>query len=138
MALNPYLTFNGNCEAAFKFYARVFGGKIDAMMRFEGTPAAKHMPEDLQKKIIHARLTIGEDDVLMASDAPPDRYRPTQGISVSYGVTSAAEADRVFAALAEGGTVQMPIAETFFAQRFGMVVDQFGTPWMIVYQPTLS
>jgi PhnB protein len=132
MALNPYLIFNGNCEAAFKFYERVFGGKIDAMMLFEGTPAAKQMPPDWLKKIIHAQITIGDGDVLMASDGSPGEQRTMQGFSISFSVKTAAEAERIFAALAEGGTVRMPIAETFFAERFGMVADQFGAPWMIV------
>jgi PhnB protein len=131
MALNPYLILNGNTEAAFKFYAQVFGGKIDAMMPFEGSPAAKQTPPDWLKKMIHAQITIG-DDVLMASDGSPTEQRTMQGFSISFSVKTTAEAERIFAALAEGGAVRMPIAETFFAERFGQVVDKFGTPWMIV------
>ena len=130
MQLNPYLTFNGNCETAFKFYEKVLGGKILAMMPHEGTPAAGHVPAEWRKKIIHARMTIG-DQLLMASDAPPDRYEPMKGFSVNVTVKDPAEADRIFAALSESGTVKMAIQETFWAVRFGMLVDQFGTPWMV-------
>jgi PhnB protein len=130
MQLNPYLTFNGNCETAFKFYEKVLGGKILAMMPHEGTPAAGHVPAEWRKKIIHARMTIG-DQLLMASDAPPDHYEPMKGFSVNITVKDPAEADRIFAALSESGTVKMAIQETFWAVRFGMLVDQFGTPWMI-------
>jgi PhnB protein len=130
MRMNPYLTFSGQCEEAFTFYAKVLDGKIIAMMPHEGTPAADHVPPEWRNKIIHARMTFG-DNVLMASDAPPDRFEKTQGCSVSLNIDDPAEADRVFAALAANGTVRMPIGETFWALRFGMLVDRFGTPWMI-------
>jgi PhnB protein len=130
MQLNPYLTFNGNCETAFKFYEKVLDGKILAMMPHEGTPAAGHVPAEWRKKIIHARMTIG-GQLLMASDAPPDHNEPMKGFSVNITVKDPAEADRIFAALSEGGTVKMAIQETFWAVRFGMLTDQFGTPWMV-------
>ena len=130
MQLNPYLTFNGQCEAAFKFYAQCLGGKIVAMMTHEGTPMAKDTPPEWLGKIIHARMMVG-DTILMGSDAPPPHYEPMKGFSVTLGTDEPAEADRVFNALAEGGTVRMPIQETFWARRFGMLVDRFGTPWMI-------
>jgi PhnB protein len=130
MQVNPYLLFQGQCEAAFKFYAMCLGGKIEAMLPHEGTPAACQTPPDWQKKILHARMSLG-DTVLMASDCPPDRYKKPEGFSVSLQIKNPAEAERVFHALAENGTVQMPIQETFWAARFGMLVDQFGIPWMI-------
>ena len=130
MQLNTYLLFSGNCEAAFKFYEKCLGGKIDAMLTHEGTPAAEQVPAEWRLKILHARMTVG-DQVLMASDAPPGRFQKPQGFSVNIGVTDPAQAERVFHALAEKGTVQMPIAETFWATRFGMLVDQFGIPWMV-------
>ena len=130
MQLNPYLFFNGQCEAAFKFYEKCLDGKITAMLPHEGTPAAGQVSSDWQKKILHARIVIG-DRVLMASDAPPDRYHGTRGFSVSVGAGSPEEADRIFQALSENGTVQMPIQKTFFSARFGMLTDQFGIPWMI-------
>ena len=130
MELNPYLVFDGKCEAAFKFYQKVLGGEIVAMMPHEGTPAADHVPAEWRNKIMHARLAIG-DKLLMGSDAPPDRYEAMKGFSVTLSVSDPAEADRIFQALADKGTIRMPIAETFWATRFGMLVDQFGTPWMI-------
>ena len=130
MKMNPYLTFGGNCEEAFKFYQKCLGGKIEAMMPHEGTPAEEHVPPEWRKKIMHACLKVG-DMVLMASDAPPGRFEPMKGFSVTLVMTDPAEAERLFHALSENGTVQMPIQETFWAARFGMLVDRFGTPWMI-------
>jgi PhnB protein len=130
MQLNPYLTFNGQCEAAFEFYAKVLGGKIEAMMTYGSSPMAEQTPPGWRNKIMHARLTVG-DEMLMASDAPPDRYEAMKGIMVTLGIDDPSEAERVFHVLSENGTVQMPIQETFWARRFGMLVDQFGTPWMI-------
>ena len=130
MQLNPYLLFNGQCEAAFKFYERVLGGKIVMMLTHRGTPAAEHTPPEWLDKIIHARMMVGEV-ALMASDAPPGRFEATKGTHVHLGVGDPAEAERIFRALAEKGTVNMPIQETFWAARFGMLVDQFGIPWMI-------
>jgi PhnB protein len=130
MQMNPYLFFPGQCEAAFKFYAKVLGGEIIAMMPHDGTPAAENVPPAWRSKIIHARMAVG-DKVLMGSDAPPDHQQAMQGFSVTLGIDDPAEAERVFHALAENGTVRMPIGETFWAQRFGMLVDQFGTPWMV-------
>src|ERR1700680_2919571 len=126
MQLNAYLTFNGNCEAAFKFYAQCFGGKILAMMPHEGTPAAAPVPAESRHNMLHARMTVG-DAILMGSDAPPDHYEQPKGFSISLGVDKPAEAERIFHALAEKGTVRMPIGETFFAARFRMLVDRFGT-----------
>ncbi|MGZ5145419.1 MAG: VOC family protein [Burkholderiales bacterium] len=130
MQINPYLLFNGQCEAAFKFYERVLGGKIDAMMTHAGTPAEAHVPPEWRNKIIHARLVVG-DEVLMGSDAPPDRFQKPQGFSVSIQINKPADAERIFKALAENGTVQMPFEQTFWAFRFGMCVDRFGIPWMV-------
>jgi PhnB protein len=130
MQLNPYLTFNGQCEAAFKFYERCLGGKIEAMIPHAGTPAEQHVPQEWRKKILHARLTVG-GEVLMGSDAPPDRYEEPKGFSVSLQIKEPADAERIFAALAENGVVRMPLQQTFWAARFGMLVDRFGTPWMI-------
>ena len=130
MQLNPYLTFNGQCEAAFKFYEKVLGGKIEAMMTYGGSPTAEQTQPEWRNKIMHARMTVS-DEVLMASDAPPDRYEAMKGIMVTLGIDDSGEAERIFRALSEKGTVQMPVQKTFWAARFGMLVDQFGTPWMI-------
>jgi PhnB protein len=133
MQLNPYLLFNGQCAAAFKFYENCLGGKIEVMMSHAGTPAESQVPANWRDKIIHARLVVG-DKVLMGSDAPPDRYEAPKGFSISLGVDSPAEAERIFKALSAKGTVNMPLQKTFFAEGFAMVVDQFGIPWMILSQ----
>ena len=130
MQLYPYLHFNGQCEEAFKFYEKCLGGKITFMMPHEGTPVADQVPQEWGKKILHATLNIGEN-VLQGADSPPNHYQKPQGFSVSISTNDPAEADRVFNALAENGAVQMPIQETFWAVRFGMVTDRFGIPWMI-------
>ena len=134
MELNPYLCFNGQCEAAFKFYEQCLGGKIVAMMTYQDSPMQEQTPSEWRNKIMHARLMVG-DKMLMGSDAPPDRYEPMKGFSVTLGITDPNVAERIFHALSANGTVQMPIQKTFWATRFGMLVDQFGTPWMINCEP---
>ena len=130
MRINPYLLFDGKCEAAFKFYERVLGGTIISMIPHAGTPAEANVPPEWGAAILHARLHVG-DEILMGSDAPPGHQEKPQGFSVSIQIEDPAEAERVFNALAENATVRMPIAETFWALQFGMLVDQFGIPWMI-------
>ncbi len=130
MQLNPYLSFNGQCEAAFKFYEQCLGGKIEAKMTYGESPMADQTPSEWRNKIMHASLIVG-DKVLMGADGPPDQYEEPKGLSVLLGIDDPAEAERIFHALAENGTVRMPIQETFWAARFGMAVDQFGIPWMI-------
>src|SRR5919112_5802116 len=130
MQLNPYLMFDGQCEAAFRFYEQALGGTIVAIMTFGESPMAEQTPAELRGQIMHARLIVG-DTVLLGSDAPGERYEKMKGFSVALGVDEPAEAERVFNALAAGGTVTMPIQETFWARRFGMLTDRFGTPWMV-------
>ena len=130
MQLNPYLLFNGDCEAAFKFYEQCLGGRIEAMRTHADTPAEEQVPAEWLDKILHARLVVG-DQVLLASDAPPERYEKPKGFFVHVPLKDPAEAQRIFHALAEDGTVQMPIQETFWAALFGMLVDRFGIPWMV-------
>ena len=130
MQLNPYLMFDGRCEAAFKFYEKALGGKIEAMMTYGGSPMAEQTSPEMRNKIMHARLSVG-DKLLMASDAPPDRREAMKGFSVTLSIDDPGDAERIFHALSENGTIQMPIRETFWARRFGMLIDQFGTPWMV-------
>jgi PhnB protein len=130
MQLNLYLFFNGDCETAFKFYEQCLGGRIEAMRTHAGTPAEEQVPAEWRDKILHARLVVG-DQVLLASDAPPGRYEKPQGFFVHVPVKEPAEAERIFQALAEDGTIQMPIQQTFWAPSFGMLVDRFGIPWMV-------
>jgi PhnB protein len=135
LKLNPYLFFDGNCEEAFRFYAKILGGEIIAMLPHRGTPAEAHVPPEWQDKIMHASMTV-PGGVLMASDAPPGQHNKPQGFSVALHLNDPAEAERIFHALAEGGQVQMPFGETFWALRFGMLVDRFGMPWMVnVHRP---
>ena len=131
MLINPYLTsFKGNCREAFEFYAKVLGGKIAMMMTLGESPMAQGAPPEAHGTIIHARLMVG-DMVLMGSDAMGEAPEEPKGFSVSLVMHDPAEAERIFAAFAEGGTVRMALAETFWATRFGMVTDRFGTPWMV-------
>jgi PhnB protein len=131
MQINPYLYYNGNCETAFKFYEKVLGAEIEVMMTHESAPESMPVPPEWKKKIMHARISI-DGEVIMASDAPPARFHQPQGFSVSLLVEDPADAERKFKALSEGGRVDMPFAKTFFAKGFGMCVDQFGIPWMVM------
>lgn len=131
MKLNMYLNFDGNCKEAFEFYAQYLGGEIRAMIPFGETPASEHVSPEAHDRIMHAHLEVG-DYALMGSDSTPEH--PHEGIKGSYvsvNVDEPAEAERIFQALAENGEVEMPIQETFWAQRFGMTVDRFGVPWMV-------
>ena len=130
MQLNPYLNFNGQCEAAFKFYEKCLGGKIVFTMTYGESPMADKVPVEWRKKILHVRLMVG-DQALMGADAPPEHYEKPQGFSVTIGIDDPSEAERIFHALAENGTVTMPVQKTFWAARFGLLVDQFGIPWMV-------
>jgi PhnB protein len=130
MNIVPYLWFNGTCAEAFRFYEKVLGGKIGDMLPHAGTPASAHVPADWQDKIMHASMKVG-DSVLMGSDVPPAFQKNPQGFAVSLHVKNEDEAERVFKALAEDGTVTMPMEKTFWAARFGMLTDRFGTPWMV-------
>jgi PhnB protein len=134
MRMTPYLNFNGTCREALAFYAEVFGGKIESAMTYGESPMREHMEADWHDNVMHAHMTIGDVD-LMAADVPPSMYQKPQGFGVSIHVTDPADAERIFAALAEGGTVTMPIQETFWAARFGMLSDRFGTPWLVNCAP---
>ena len=130
MTLNPYLTFKGQCKEAFELYAQVLSGEIVMMMPHRGTPAAEHVGEEGLDWILHARLEFN-GQTLMGSDGPPEYYREPQGFYVSIQVDTPEQAERIFAALSEGGSIFMPLQETFWAVRFAMFTDRFGTPWMI-------
>jgi PhnB protein len=128
--LKPYLTFNGQCKEAFRFYEKCLDAKISLMMTYGDAPLAEQTPPVWRNKIIHATLALG-DQVLQGVDVLPEHYQKPQGFSLSLNLDDPEEADRMFNALADGGTVQMPLQQTFWARRFGILVDQFGTPWMI-------
>ena len=130
MQLNPYLFYNDNCEAAFKFYEKVLGARIEALIRAEEAPADMPSTPERKKKIMHGRISI-DGQVLMASDSPPEHFHKPQGFSVSLTIKDPAEAERRFNALAEGGSLNMPFGKTFFSEGFGMCTDRFGIPWMV-------
>ena len=130
MQMSPYLTFNGQCEEAFKFYEKALGGKIVFMMTYGESPTAAQAPPEQHKWIYHASLAVGTQ-VLAGADPPPDQYRKPQGFCISLNIGDVAEAERIFKALSEGAAVEMPLQETFWASRFGMLTDQFGTPWIV-------
>ena len=131
MQMNPYLNFNGQCAEAFRFYEQVLGGKIESMMTHGESPIAGEVPSEWHDRILHARMVV-DGQVLMASDSPPEYYAKPQGLYVSLQIDDSAQAARVFEALAKGGSVTMPFEKTFWAAGgFGMLVDRFGTPWMI-------
>ena len=131
MQFIAYLSFDGRCREAFEHYARVFGGEIRAMITHAETPAAGHVSVDWQDKIINAHLVVDGAEI-MGADSPP-QYGPVtkSGFSVSIGIDDEARAQRIFDGLAEGGSVMMPMEATFWAKKFGMVTDKYGTPWMI-------
>lgn len=129
MQVQTYLNFGGCCEEALDFYRRALGAEVKAVHRFKECPPGS-CPPGAEDKIMHAHFCIGET-VLMASDnhcASPTDFK---GFSLSITAPNATEAERLFAALSDGGQVQMPLAKTFFAERFGMVADRFGLCWMI-------
>ena len=133
--LVPYLTFDGQCAEAMRFYEKTLGGKIVGMMTAAQTPMAADIGPRYAEQVMHACIEI-DGRRLMASDSMGQPYSGMQGMSVSLHYTDPGEARRIFAALSEGGKVTMPIDKTFWAEAFGMLVDRFGTPWMINCAPT--
>src|SRR4030095_10727774 len=129
MQMNPYLSFKGDCEAAFRFYERALGAEAGSIFRYGGSPMASDVPGDWSDKVMHASLTLG-GQVLMGGDVAPNQYEAPKGFSLSLQLT-VTEAERIFPQLAEGGRVVVPLAKTFWAERFGMVVDRFRIPWLI-------
>ena len=130
MEMNPYLSFKGDCEAALTFYAQCLGGQIGEIFRYAGSPMAGQVPADWQNKVMHASITIGTR-VLMGADVSLDQYEAPKGFSLSLHMQNPADAERIFAELGRNGTVVIPLEKTFWAERFGMLVDRFGIPWSI-------
>jgi PhnB protein len=128
--LATYLSFDGQCENAFKFYEQALRGQIKLLMHYKDAPPDVPRSPETENRVMHVSLQVG-DRVLMGGDAPPQHYSKPQGFSVSLSVDDPAEADRVFGELSAGGQIMMPIGETFWARRFGMLIDKFGTPWMV-------
>jgi len=134
MALLPYIYFNGSCEEALSFYASCLGGgvRLLELHRFAGSPMAANAPAGWDQKIMHASLGTEGQPLMLASDGMPDMpSEAPRGFSLAYGAPTVEEAERVFAELAEGGRIEMPIGPTFFAARFGMLTDRYGIAWMV-------
>ncbi|AOF91771.1 VOC family protein [Sinorhizobium sp. RAC02] len=131
MKFVAYLSFDGRCREAFEFYAKVLGGKIVAMLSHGETPAGEHVSREWQDKIINAHLIVGDQE-LMGADSPPEMGGGAKGgFNISIQIDKEKDAERIFDAFADGGTVIMPFETTFWAKKFGMVTDKYGTPWMI-------
>jgi PhnB protein len=130
MLIQPYLSFDGRCEEAIEFYRRTLGAKVEMLMRFKEAPEPGMSPPEAGDKVMHAALRIG-DSMVLASDGRCLGKPSFQGFALSLTAANEAEAARLFAALADGGQVQMPLAKTFFSPSFGMVADCFGVSWMV-------
>ena len=130
MQISTYLFFDGKCAEAFRFYERVLGGKIEFMQTAGESPARDQTPPEQHDTIMHVHMNVG-DQVLMASDDPSPHFQKPQGFYVSLAIDEPAEAERIFNELSEGAEIRMPLQKTFWAARFGMLVDRFGTPWMV-------
>ena len=131
MNVEPYLFFDGRAEEALEFYRQKLGARIEALMRYKDNPDPKYNPPNSENKVMHALFRVG-DTPIMASDGNCTGKPAFQGFSLTINAASPAEAEQRFNALAEGGQVQMPLNETFFAERFGMVADRFGVSWMVL------
>ena len=132
MQVQPYLFFDGCCEDALAFYSQALGAQVTTLMRYQDSPEPPPPGDAMDgEKIMHANLQIG-DTQIMASDGMSSGNATFKGISLSINASSDAEADRIFAALSQGGQVQMPMGATFFASRFGVLADKFGVSWMII------
>jgi PhnB protein len=130
MQLNAYLLFEGQCEAAFKFYERILNGKIRTLLTYGNTPMGEKAPPESRDKVAHVTLDLG-DKILMGSDAPSSMSSKPQGFAVHLALPTVSDAERVFKALSENATIQMPMQKTFWSPGFGQLTDQFGTPWMV-------
>jgi PhnB protein len=127
---NVHLSFDGRCEEAFRFYADSLGARSVYLLAYGDTPMADQVPEDFRRKIVHGTLALN-DLVITGADALPEQYRKPQGFAVLLQTSSKEEAEDVFAKLARGGAVSMPLQETFWTARFGMLVDAYGVPWLV-------
>ncbi|HVS24975.1 MAG TPA: VOC family protein [Gammaproteobacteria bacterium] len=130
MNVETGLIFSGQCEAAFKFYEETLGAKVEFLLTWNDSPLADRVPPDWRGKIMHARLKLGDVE-LLGTDVLPQDYKTPQGFSVLLGVDDPLVAERLYRALADGGSVRMPLQQTFWSLRYGAVVDRFGIPWDI-------
>ncbi len=133
MKLYTYLNYGGNCRQAFEFYAEHLGGKIESIMTHGELPDASGVPPERRDAVLHARIAIGET-MLLGADMPPEHFQPMRSAYLTLIVNSSEEAERLYAVLAGGGEIFMPMEETFFAHRFAMLRDRFGTSWMLLHE----
>lgn len=133
MKLYTYLNYGGNCRQAFEFYAEHLGGKITSLMTHGEMPEPSQVPPEWKDAVLHARIEMG-DTVVMGADVPPDRFKPMRSAYLSLLVDSNEEAERTYDLLSEGGEIFMPMEDTFFAHRFAMLRDRFGTSWMLLHE----
>jgi len=136
MSIQPYLFFDGRCEEAVEFYRKTLSAEVSMLMRYEESPEPHPpgmVPPGYEKKVMHATFRIGDSTIMAADDC--QGHPSFQGFSLSLTVQNEAEAERLFAALAAGGQVRMPLMKTFFSPRFGMLADRFGVPWMVHVAP---
>lgn len=133
MKLYTYLNYGGNCREAFDFYEKHLGGKVTSVSLHKEIPGSPGLPSDWGEKVLHARMDLG-DTVLMGADIPPPRFQPMRSAYLTLMLDSNEEAERVYALLTDGGEIFMPMEETFFAHRFAMLRDRFGTSWMLLHE----
>lgn len=133
MKLYTYLNYGGNCRQAFEFYAEHLGGTITSLTTHGEMPGPSQVPPEWRDAVLHARIEMG-DTIVMGADIPPDRFKPMRSAYLSLLVDSDEEAERIYDLLSEGGEIFMPIEETFFAHRFAMLRDRFGTSWMLLHE----
>jgi len=137
MKLVTYLNYGGNCEQALRFYEKHLGGKISEIGTYGQMPNAQSVSPEMKNAIMHARINIAGTD-LMASDVPPERFQPMRSVYLALSLDSTEEAERIYGLLSDGAEIFMPMQETFFAFRFGMLRDKFGTSWMIIHERPMS
>jgi PhnB protein len=133
MKLYTYLNYGGNCRQAFEFYVQHLGGKITEVTTHGEMPGDPNMPADWKDAVVHARMELGET-MLLGADIPPDRFQPMRSAYLTLMVNSVDEAERIYDLLKDGGQIFMPMEETFFARRFAMLRDRFGTSWMLLHE----
>ncbi|MFN2635035.1 MAG: VOC family protein [Thermoanaerobaculia bacterium] len=137
MKLYTYLNYGGNCRQAFEFYEKHLGGKITMVTTHGEVPAANEVPPDWKNAVLHARIELGGTTV-MGADIPPERFQPMRSAYLSLLLDSDKEAERIYKLLSEGGEIFMPMEETFFAHRFAMLRDRFGTSWMLLHEKPIA
>ena len=135
MSVIPYITLNGRCAEALEFYGKALGATIEGLTTFEGSPMHEQTPPEWRDKVMHAGFTVAGSQLYAGDGMPGGGNKPIAGVTFSIITDDVAEAERMFNALADGGQVGMPLQETFWAERWGMVTDQFGVPWMVNARP---